>query len=317
MALMKRMFALVACVVMVLGMAQAAAAQQPSHIVVFGDSLSDPGNAFALLGSANTPPDYDLDPFLVPGAPYARGGHHFTNGATWVEQLARPLGLSGSVQPAFQLASPHATNFAVGGARARQIATGVNLPTQVQAYLQRAGGARADALYVIAVGGNDVRDALFAYAQGQDGGAVVGAALASTVQTIMTLHAAGARRFLIWNAPDIGRTPAIKRAGPGVAPFATLISQGYNANLAFLLGQLSSGLPGIQIVPFDAFALINEIAETPSTFGMTNVTSACLTPNVAPFACQQPNEYLFWDGIHPTVATHAIIAGRIGSLLGW
>ena len=35
-------------------------------IVVFGTSLSDPGNAFALRGGTNTPPDYLLDPFLVP-----------------------------------------------------------------------------------------------------------------------------------------------------------------------------------------------------------------------------------------------------------
>ena len=47
------------------------AAQAPfSSIVVFGTSLSDPGNAFALWGGTNTPP---ADPFLVPSAPYARG----------------------------------------------------------------------------------------------------------------------------------------------------------------------------------------------------------------------------------------------------
>src|SRR6266403_2992286 len=58
------------------------------RIVAFGTSLSDPGNAFALTGQANTPPYDDpqlLDPVsLVPGAPYVIGGHHFSNGATWV-----------------------------------------------------------------------------------------------------------------------------------------------------------------------------------------------------------------------------------------
>src|SRR6186997_1126209 len=95
------------------------AAQSPfSRIVVFGQSLSDPGNAFALRGGTNTPPDYVLDPLLVPGAPYARGGHHFSNGATWVEQFARSLGLAGSVRPAYGSTSAVATNFAVGAARA-------------------------------------------------------------------------------------------------------------------------------------------------------------------------------------------------------
>src|SRR6478672_9587825 len=95
------------------------AAQAPfGGIVVFGTSLSDPGNAFALRGGTNTPPNYLLDPLLVPSAPYARGGHHFSNGATWVEQFARSTGLAASVRPSFLAADPTATNYAVGGARA-------------------------------------------------------------------------------------------------------------------------------------------------------------------------------------------------------
>lgn len=64
-----------------------------SGIVVFGTSLSDSGNAFALVGDQSTPPDFTLNPLLVPRAPYARGGHHFSNGATWVEQFATSHGL--------------------------------------------------------------------------------------------------------------------------------------------------------------------------------------------------------------------------------
>ena len=77
------------------------AAQGPfASIVAFGTSLSDSGNAFVLRGGTNTPPDYLLDPLLVPSAPYARGGHHFSNGATWIEQFARSQGLAGSARPA-------------------------------------------------------------------------------------------------------------------------------------------------------------------------------------------------------------------------
>src|SRR6478609_9156483 len=82
------------------------------RIVAFGASLSDSGTAFALKGGTNTPPDYMLDPLLVPSAPYARGGHHFSNGATWIEQYARALGLAGSVRPAFANESRTATNYA-------------------------------------------------------------------------------------------------------------------------------------------------------------------------------------------------------------
>ena len=89
-----------------------------SGIVVFGTSLSDSGNAFALVGDQSTAPDFTLNPLLVPSAPYARGGHHFSNGATWVEQFAKSHGLEGSVRPAFATKNLVATNYAVGAARA-------------------------------------------------------------------------------------------------------------------------------------------------------------------------------------------------------
>src|SRR6185503_16977606 len=127
------------------------AAQGPfSSIVAFGTSLSDSGNAFALRGGTHTPPDYLLDPLLVPSAPYARGGLHFSNGATWIEQFARSVGLAGSVRPAFAGADSQATNYAVGAARAREDGINLNLPSQVDAFLEQTQGvAPAGALYVI------------------------------------------------------------------------------------------------------------------------------------------------------------------------
>jgi phospholipase/lecithinase/hemolysin len=87
-----RWLVLVGCVAWGLAAPDWAAAQSRfSGIVVFGTSLSDPGNAFVLVGDANTPPDFALDPLLIPSAPYAKGGHHFSNGATWVEHYARSI----------------------------------------------------------------------------------------------------------------------------------------------------------------------------------------------------------------------------------
>lgn len=94
---------------------------QPAYgpLIVFGTSLSDPGNAFALTGQESTPPYATLDMLLVPSASYSTGGHHFSNGATWVEQLALMPGIAGSALPAFQGSNTGASNYAVGGARAR------------------------------------------------------------------------------------------------------------------------------------------------------------------------------------------------------
>ena len=254
-----------------------------------------------------------LDPLLVPSAPYARGGHHFSNGATWIEQLARSLGLAGSVRPAFASESPQATNYAVGGARAHDDGKNVNLSDQVQAFLADSGGvARSDALYVIEMGSNDIRDAIVAFRAGGFPAAqtVLQQALASIAQNIQVLSQAGAREFLVWLPPNVALTPAIRQlehVTPGVAQLATGLTQAFNAGLSAALSQLSA-LLNINIERLDAHTLLNAIVADPQSYALNNVTEACVTPNLLPFFCENPGEYLFWDGIHPSHAVHAIVA---------
>jgi hypothetical protein len=109
-------------------------------------------------------------------------------------------------------------------------------------------------------------------------------------RAIATLYAAGARQFLVWNVPDIGLTPAVAILDaqlPGTAALATLMTQVFNALLSTALAALLP-LPGITIVPFDAFAPVSAVHATPGQFGLTKVTDACLTPHVPPFACRIP-----------------------------
>ena len=54
-----------------------------SEIVIFGDSLSDTGNAFALQKMNNTPPSYSVDPLSSRMTP--------TPGAATISRMA-PLG---------------------------------------------------------------------------------------------------------------------------------------------------------------------------------------------------------------------------------
>ena len=88
-------------------------------IHAFGTSLSDEGNAFIACGGQSVPPYDNLTSFLnaAPGdAPYARGGHHFSNGSTWVEPLAKSLGVNNSALPVRQ--NPVGTNYAQAGTTA-------------------------------------------------------------------------------------------------------------------------------------------------------------------------------------------------------
>jgi outer membrane lipase/esterase len=286
--------------------------------VVFGDSLSDPGNSFALGNTLSTPPYDTLDPFLIPVSPYAKGGHHFSNGPTWVEQFARPLGMADNVRPAFKGRGSKAANYAVGGARARMDGISVNLSAQLIEFLTDVDGqAPSDGLYVVAIGGNDVRDALAALASGGDANAIISAALASIGNSIGALHAAGAKKFLVWNTPNLGPTPAILALdgiSPGARQAVEFLGQSFNAGLEALLWNLSQ-LPGIEIKRFNAYQTVNDLVENHKAYGLAVVNAACVMPNSPPFECRRPDAYLFWDGIHPTAAVHGILAQKVSSEL--
>ena len=307
---------LVSCLALVLvAPAWASAQSRFSGIVVFGTSLSDPGNAFVLVGDASVPPNFMLNPLLIPSAPYARGGHHFSNGATWVEQFGRSIGLGGSVGAALATTDPAVTNFAVGAARAWDDGINFNLTRQVDLFLQRSGGvASPQALYAIEMGGNDIRDAFQVYAGGGDGGPILRAALASIAGNIQRLYSAGAREFLVWVAPNVALTPAIRSLGPAAEGLATAVTQAFNGGLDYALGLLH-GLPGISFARLDAYQIQNAIVAEPTAFDLTTVDKACVTPDIPPFTCQDVNEFLFWDGIHPTKAGHAILARETAKVL--
>jgi phospholipase/lecithinase/hemolysin len=287
------------------------AADPPAQVVVFGDSFSDPGNGFAFVKTNSTPPDYGLSALLIPSAPYAKGGHHLSNGDTWIEQLAGQLGTQRSALPAFASSNPFAMNFAIATARARDAGTNPSLSFEVAAFLQKTGGnVPSDALYVIEVGGNDVADAVTSGKPAQ-ALAILQAAVAAIQANIALLRSLGAQHFLVWNVPNAGFTPAARISGTSAA--ATLATATFNGLLVTALSPLIA--TGV-VIPFDANALVTAIVANPQAFGLTNVVDACVTPNDPPFTCQDPDEYLFWDGIHPTAAVHALVAQAVAQLLG-
>ena len=117
-----------------------------SGIYVLGTSLSDEGNAFIQCGMQSIPPYDNLSSQKVaPGdSPYARGGHHMSNGSTWVEALAMELGVTNSVLPVRR--NPQGTNYAQAGTTAlpATLPCRITFDDQVDAVLAR-GGIAADA----------------------------------------------------------------------------------------------------------------------------------------------------------------------------
>jgi outer membrane lipase/esterase len=334
-----------------------ASAEGPfSRIVVFGDSLSDSGNLFAITGNPGTlENNWGMDTpeelvTLIPGQAYI--SQRLSNGPTWVELLGTALGLGVNVKPVFgDLSDLQRFNFAVAGATAANLGGLPNvdpfrlfhLNGQVSAFGDRASHVD-HTLYVIAIGGNDVRAALQAVLQSQNpdvGAAILGQTLVAVEEAIRALHDQGGTRFLIWNIPDVGATPAFHRLEngvdfpdpfpdpapiPGIAELATRLiagnapkrNGGYNALLKARLQTLSAQLPGVEFIHFDAFKELSDVRKHPRRYGLTNVEDPCI--QVQPFftlpgTCAQPDRHLFWDGIHPTRAGHAIIAFLVGKAL--
>ena len=274
-----------------------------SQLVVFGDSLSDPGNFFTLTGQVSHVPYA-----LIPSAPYDRGGMHFTNGKTWIEQFAREIHLSAG--PAYRAPNKF-SNFAVGGARAR--ASGfLDLTTQVSSYLRQGDtNTKAKKLVVIFIGGNDVRDAIESLAvdpSGTTSAAILTEAITSLNNNLLALISAGANEFLIANAPDLALIPAIRYLGPQVQGAAHFFSAQFNQGLSASLGALETAFP-ITIHKLDVFSIFNNVAANPKEFDLSVVDTSCITPGVVVKAvCHKPDDYLFWDGIHPTQRGHEILA---------
>jgi phospholipase/lecithinase/hemolysin len=285
-----------------------------NRIVTFGDSLSDPGNAFVLLGEVSVAPY-----LLIPDAPYARGGLHFSNGKTWIEQLATDLAMSPSAGPALRSATAF-SNYAVGAARARP-AGAFDLATQVGLFFGDAGGtAPADALYVVFMGGNDLRDALVALAADPSFATsmqIVTQASTAIADNIAALAATGARRFLVANAPNLALIPAVRVQGPLAQGAAQFLSAAFNQALAAALANVQTALPSIAVTTFNVYGVINEVVAGPAAAGFTDVEHSCITPDViAQAVCDRPDDHLFWDGIHPTRTGHAVLAQQAKQALG-
>jgi phospholipase/lecithinase/hemolysin len=302
-----------------------------SELKIFGDSLSDTGNA-AALGAPLTFRPFDG---LIPDGPYFT--LRFSNGRTWIERLARRLGTRDSARAAL-IFSGTGGNYAVGGGRARDIPETFDLPEQVAFYLYEEKGKSKNKLKrndraVVQFGGNDIRDAITAYGAGGEAaaGLILCEAVASIEDNIELLYyKAHARNVVLVTAPDLGLTPAITSLVP-VIPNITVLATNLSEQFNFLLilGDMTGGcaalgvdgvdgvlslkgsLSHIDIIVFDIFSLLQEVVGDPGAFGLSNATDSCITPGVIVGAvCENPWKFVFWDGIHPTAAMHRIVGQR-------
>lgn len=278
-------------------------------MVVIGDSLSDQGNAFSISSS--------ILPFPVPPLEYTDGTSvgRFTNGRNYIDYLSSTLGLT--VFPSLAGGS----NYATGGARTDSASIGgfpigpFSLLDQRDAYLDSlTGEADPGALHVVWGGSNDLTDIVEAVIAdpGFNPFPEIENAVNDIADIVESLAVANAKSILVPNVPNLGLVPLITAGGPPV-PEASVLSSLFNTDLATAMDDLSDLYPDTDLIEFDVFSLLTDAFLDPAAFGFTNVTDACYSLLGLPggTTCANPDEYLSWDGFHPTTATHSILAANM------
>jgi outer membrane lipase/esterase len=284
-----------------IGVAQAAPSY--SNVYFFGDSLSDTGNAATLSGST------------LP-AGYATGqAVDNTGNGLWVNTFAAALGTNATNSLA------GGNNFAYGGGQ-----TGVNggigvpyLDQQVTRYLTRtSGAASSSALYVILMGGNDIASIIGTASTSANPAAAVTAGITAGMTSlstqIQTLYGAGARNFLLFNAPDVLPTPRFQgvlaslpndAARAGLTVLANQIVAGWNGAFTQTVSQLRLGLAGEDIDTVDLFGIGATGLANLTGLGYDGSTAPCYNNGVI---CANPSTRFFWDTFHPNSRVHLAVA---------
>ncbi len=215
-----------------------------------------------------------------PSPPYYQG--RFSNGPVAAEQLAAMLGV-----PLY--------DFAFGGATTG-IGNYVDNGTQTTLGTFGLPGMQGElALSAPILTPPLTTTALFMVWGGANDFLVNGSistAVANIDSIIATLQGDGAKYILVPGMPDLGVTPDFY----GNAA-ATAYAQQFN-----LLLQASLP-PGVTYA--DTFNLSRLLSTDPGAYGLTDSTDPCLTTTSI---CSNPDQYLFWDGFHPTTAADTILA---------
>jgi phospholipase/lecithinase/hemolysin len=284
-----------------------------SQVVVFGDSLSDTGNVRNRTDSeSGGVVDYPSHTFN-----YSNG--RFTNddetdpsstlyAGVWHEQLAQTfLGLSPAT---YSLGG--GTNYAFGGATTNdgthdEVAVSTpfgdititvdDMGKQMDDYLA-SHVVDPNALYLVWGGGNDLRN--------DDSATNVTATAARATALVSRLANAGAQYILVPNVPPLGDIPKYS-ADPARIDSLNTASANYRQELNADLDSLLSSLALQGITPtvsrLDTWTNIIRVFSDGSRYGFTNISGSAQGDSSA-----NPDEFVFWDDVHPTTAAHYQLA---------
>ena len=282
-----------------------------SRVVVFGDSLSDTGNVRARTSAKSSGAiDYPSHTFNYDNGRFTNDTDtdpaSHTYFGVWHEQLATTfLGL-----PPASNSLGGGLNYAFGGATTMNgthdeiestplgdiSITVDDMGKQMDDYLA-AHVIDPSALYIVWGGSNDIRN--------DDSSASVTATVGRVDGLVSRLASAGAQYIMVPNIVPIGDIP--RYAGTAKGATANQGAAEYRKELAASLDALQSTLASQGFTPaiyrVDEWADAVRVYSNGPHYGFTNITSSSQGNSGA-----NPDQYIFWDDVHPTTAGHYRLA---------
>lgn len=310
--------------------APAQAGNRIDRIVLFGDSLSDTGNLYSMTFH-----------FVPKASGYYNG--RFSNGLAWVEYLAKALKLDNTSRDDL-LNYAYGGAWAEPSEYSKMWMPIPDLTTQVQSYLyvERPGMDIRRHLFVIWVGGNDYLGVGESPDVGRDDPEF---ATMNTIKYIesnsIALIKAGAKNLLFINMPDLSKTPFAAAMKPSYIKNEAVLAKLHNQKMADMVRRLRGVYPSLNIMLFDVFDYVEDATNHPEAYGLTNVKDACFTGKyyfaqadasnelLSQFGkgeylspalqdayqvrgvetkCSQPDQYLYWDRVHPTTKMNKLLS---------
>ncbi|VEG91458.1 lysophospholipase/glycerophospholipid:cholesterol acyltransferase PlaC [Legionella spiritensis] len=162
------------------------------------------------------------------------------------------------------------------------------------------------------------------------------------------LTKSGARHIVVMGLPDVGLTPKFVRTSD--SPVLSAAIALHNKRLGARVEEWRQAQPDVDFLYIDVQKFLQKALDNPSFFGFSNVVDACIdvkfpmfsafaqspfarnyvlqyaqvlnyrAPGFAPnernyHLCDAPQDYLFWDEIHPTTRAHHLLAYEICEVL--
>jgi cholinesterase len=278
-----------------------------THIYAFGDSLSDIGHDFKIAKDLAAKGEFDPNILKIIETYYWNGRD--SNGPAAVEVLADKLKVE-------------LTDYAIGGAT-----TGIDnangdlwkdtgLMAQIDQFENELNGEQADpnALYFIHISVNDfIKGVIFNQSHSiTETVTLADQALVNIDTAVEHLAKLGARKLMVVNSADISKMPDVEAFQVEALAFQERINSRLPDEMEKLAKQLD-----LDMNIFDYTALSDQLHSNTAKYSLTNVTDPCLVviDSNTVRVCSSPDQYFYWDGLHPTRRVHQLMGEAMAEQL--